>query len=71
MILTISRTPYTDSPVFHFLSLLGVAPPFFGFTNYTHLAKPPSTSISYLFYNPLCTSIAFPYLISQSGVYVL
>ena len=49
-----------DSPFFHFHSLLAFAAYlFFAFPNYKHLAEPPSTSISYLFYNPLCIPISF------------
>jgi hypothetical protein len=50
-----SKTGLTpiDSPVFHFHSLLAfIAHLFFAFPNYKHFAEPPSTSISYLFYNP-------------------
>jgi hypothetical protein len=69
-----SKTGLTpiDSPVFHFHSLLAfIAHLFFAFPNYKHFAEPPSTSISYLFYNPLCIPVSFLSLTSQSGAYVL
>lgn len=63
------RTPHADNPVFHFHSLPGlIAHIFFSFLNYTHLATPPSTSISYLTSTILSVSLYLFSLLSLNLV---